>query len=149
MDLVDGSVPAEQLEQCVEDLRRDSWHPGRLFRESCLYNASLTVGEAARRLDIEPAELEPVLQGRARLPPSLLCVSSARAGPAPTSGRGSRLPTIWLRLGESSRAMAAACRRRVTLLAVPPKGRRPRWRAVLADGPYERAQVPTLVDKNC
>lgn len=71
MHLVNGSVPAEQLEQCVEDLRRDPWHPGRLFRESCLYNASLTVVEAARRLDIEPAELEPILQGRAPLTPEL------------------------------------------------------------------------------
>ena len=79
MHLVNGSVPAEQLEQCVEDLRRDPWHPGRLFRESCLYNASLTVGEAARRLDIEPAELEPVLQGGAPLTPEL-AVRIERAG---------------------------------------------------------------------
>lgn len=55
----------------MEDLRRDPWQPGRLFRESCLYNASLTVGEAARRLDVDPAELEPVLEGRAPLTPDL------------------------------------------------------------------------------
>lgn len=71
MNLVNGAVPAEQLQQCVEELRRNPWHPGRLFRESCLYNASLTVAEAALRLGVDPAALEPVLAGRAPLTPEL------------------------------------------------------------------------------
>ena len=71
MNLVNGSVPAEQLQQCLEELRRNPCHPGRLFRESCLYNASLTVAEAALRLGVDPAALEPVLAGRAPLTPEL------------------------------------------------------------------------------
>ena len=71
MNLVNGAVPAEQLQQCVDELRRNPWHPGRLFRESCLYNASLTVAEAALRLGVDPAALEPVLAGRAPLTPEL------------------------------------------------------------------------------
>ena len=71
MNLVNGSVPAEQLQQCLEELRRNPRHPGRLFRESCLYNASLTLAEAALRLGVDPAALEPVLAGRAPLTPEL------------------------------------------------------------------------------
>ena len=71
MELVDGSVPAKQLEQRVESLRRDPWHPGRLFRESCLQGGSIPLAEAARRLGVDPAELRPVIEGRAPLTPEL------------------------------------------------------------------------------
>ena len=71
MELVNGSVPPEQLERRVESLRRDPWHPGRLFRESCLRGGSTPLAEAARRLGVAPAALAPVLAGRAPLTPEL------------------------------------------------------------------------------
>lgn len=71
MELVNGAVPADQLERHVRSLRRHPWHPGRLFRESCLRGGAIPLAEAARRLGVEPADLDPVIEGRASLTPEL------------------------------------------------------------------------------
>ena len=68
MDLVDGAVPVEQLEGCVEDLRRKPSHPGLLIRSLCM-GASMRSARAARILGVPEGDLRRVLEGRAGVSP--------------------------------------------------------------------------------
>ncbi len=72
MDLhaVNGTVPAEQLESLANRLHRQPPHPGRIIRERCLGDW-MSVGDAARKLDLEPAALEVVLACKAGVSPGL------------------------------------------------------------------------------
>ncbi len=72
MDLyaVNSAVPAEQLEEFVEHLRSQPPHPGRIIRDRCL-GGSISVEEAARKLNLEPVELEAVLACEAAVSPAL------------------------------------------------------------------------------
>ena len=72
MDLyvIDGVVPAEQLEQLVEKIRRNPSHPGRFLASAC-ENKSLGVQEAAELIGVGSAELVRVAEGRAPVTPEL------------------------------------------------------------------------------
>lgn len=65
-----GSVPAWEVEEAVERLRRDPPHPGRIVRDLCERNR-LSAPAAARALDMDPADLERVLEGRVPITASL------------------------------------------------------------------------------
>ena len=64
VDIVDGSVPAEQIEELVEAIRRSPFHPGILFRD-ILLGDSVTPEESAELLDITLEQWTEGLQGRA------------------------------------------------------------------------------------
>ena len=72
MDLyaVDGVVPAEQLEQLAEKIRRNPSHPGRLLASACR-NKALDIQEAAERIGVGGTELARVIEGRAPVTPEL------------------------------------------------------------------------------
>ena len=70
MELVDGAVPIEQLEACLEQVRRDPPHPGSILRDLCL-GESISGKEAARILSVDFGELECVLEGHAGITPEL------------------------------------------------------------------------------
>jgi len=70
MELVNGSVPARQLEALVKSIRRDPPHPGCHIRETC-ERKELSVEEAARRIGLPVAELTEVIEGRAPVSPEL------------------------------------------------------------------------------
>lgn len=61
MDAIDGLVPAEQIQEAVERLRRDPPHPGGLVRAGCL--GSTTISEAAQQLNLARPEFERILAG--------------------------------------------------------------------------------------
>jgi len=67
---VDGAVPAELLEQIVEEFIRNPSHPGALLADT-FENKSLDVPEAARRIGVPRDELDRVLEGQAPLTPEL------------------------------------------------------------------------------
>ena len=70
MHAINGSVPAEQLEQLVQRIRRDPPHPGSLIRSACLPSAS-SLETAARLLDLEPAAFIRILDGDSSVSPDL------------------------------------------------------------------------------
>lgn len=70
MELVNGSVPAKQLEALVESIRRDPPHPGRHIRETC-ERKELSVQQAARQFGLPLAELTEVIEGRVPVSPEL------------------------------------------------------------------------------
>lgn len=70
MELVNGSVPAEQLEALVESIRRDPSHPGCHIRGIC-ERKRLSVQEAARRIGLPVENLTAVIEGRAPVSPEL------------------------------------------------------------------------------
>ena len=72
MDLcaVDGAVPAEQLEQLVEGLRRNPSHPGRHIAATC-ERKSLSASEAAEQIGIADTDLTRVIEEQAPLSPGL------------------------------------------------------------------------------
>ena len=70
MELVNGSVPAKQLEALVESIRRDPPHPGRHIRETC-ERKELSVQEAAQQFGLLVEELTEVIEGRAPVSPEL------------------------------------------------------------------------------
>lgn len=70
MDLIDGAVPAEQLESCVKELRRRPSHPGLLIRSLCMGEA-LRAAQAAYILGIPEGDLRQVLEGGAGISPEL------------------------------------------------------------------------------
>lgn len=70
MELVDGAVPAEQLEALVESIRRDPSHPGCHIRETC-ERKHLSASDAARQFGLPLAELTEVIEGRAPVSPEL------------------------------------------------------------------------------
>ena len=88
MDLVNGSVPAEQLEQRVEALRRDPPHPGRIVREVCKWK-QLSGPGAARALGVDLAGFERVLDRRAPITAKLALRMEALSGLA---------AQIWMRM---------------------------------------------------
>lgn len=61
MVAIDGSIPAEQIQEAVEHLRRDPPHPGGLVRAGCL--GSTTVAGAAQQLNLACPEFERILAG--------------------------------------------------------------------------------------
>jgi len=64
MDLVDGSVPVEQLEDLVEGIRHNPFHPGHILRDIRL-GGSITVEESAGLLEMDRDEWARVLDGEA------------------------------------------------------------------------------------
>lgn len=70
MEFVDGSVPAEQLEEFVESVRRDPPHPGCHIRDACELKG-LSVLEAALRIGLPVLELTEVIDGQAPVSPEL------------------------------------------------------------------------------
>ena len=70
MDLINGAVPPEQLEACLELVRSDPPHPGSIVRDLCL-GGSMTSKTAAQLLDVEVEGLERVLDGRDSITPGL------------------------------------------------------------------------------
>ena len=88
MELVDGSVPAEQLEALVESIRRDPSHPGCHIRETC-ERKRLSVEEAARQFGLPVEELTEVIEGRAPVSPELALKMEAEGWPS---------ADLWIRL---------------------------------------------------
>ena len=70
MDLVDGAVPAAQLEELVQRIRHDPRHPGRHLRGMC-ERKSLSIPDAAGLIGVRPAVLDRVIEGRAPVTPQL------------------------------------------------------------------------------
>ena len=64
MDLVNGAVPVEQLEDLVARIRRDPFHPGQIIRDIRLGD-SMTVEESARLLEVGRDQWARVLYGEA------------------------------------------------------------------------------------
>ena len=64
MDLVNGAVPVEQLEDLVARIRRDPFHPGQIIRDIRLGD-SMTVEESARLLEVDRDQWARVLYGEA------------------------------------------------------------------------------------
>ena len=62
MDAIDGLVPAEQIQEAVERLRRDPPHPGDLVRAGCL--GSTTISAAAQQLNLARPEFERIVAGK-------------------------------------------------------------------------------------
>ena len=69
--VVNGPVPAEQLDNLLDQLRWSPPHPGRIVRNQCLGDW-MTVHEAVRKLGIESCELEEVLAGEPDVSPDLV-----------------------------------------------------------------------------
>ena len=67
---VDGAVPAKQLEQLVEGLRRNPSHPGRHIAATC-ERKSLSASEAAEQIGIADTDLTRVIEEQAPLLPGL------------------------------------------------------------------------------
>lgn len=88
MDLVNGSVPAEQLEKCVEELRRDPPHPGSIAREVCEWK-HLSPRDAARAIGVDLESFERVLEGRAPITAKLALRMEAAGWPP---------AQIWMRM---------------------------------------------------
>lgn len=88
MELVNGSVPAEQLEALVESIRRDPSHPGCHIRATC-ERKKLSVQEAARQFGLPLAELTEVIEGRAPVSPELALKMEAPGWPS---------ADLWIRL---------------------------------------------------
>ena len=61
---IDGEVPPDVLQACVEWLRRNPSHPG-LSVGDILERKSLDVAKAAAHLGVERADLAAVIEGRA------------------------------------------------------------------------------------
>ena len=70
LDVIDGVVPAEHLEQLIEIIRQDPPHPG-LHVASICERLAMTVGQAARKLGTSRASLSRVIDGRAPVSPDL------------------------------------------------------------------------------
>lgn len=100
MELVNGSVPAEQLEALVESIRRDPSHPGCHIRGIC-ERKRLSVQEAARRIGLPVADLTAVIEGRAPVSPELALKMEAAGWPS---------ADLWIRL-QSKYDLAQARRR--------------------------------------
>ena len=79
--LVDGAVPAAQLKQRVEKIRRNPPHPGAHVAGIC-ERLSITLDQAARRLDTSPASLAHVIEGRAPVSPDLAARMEAAGWPS-------------------------------------------------------------------
>ena len=67
---IDGAVPGELLEEYVEWLGRNPWHPGRHIAMTC-ERKSLSTPEAAAQFGIESADLTAVIEERAPVTPDL------------------------------------------------------------------------------
>jgi len=67
---IDGAVPGELLEDYVEWLGRNPWHPGRHIAMTC-ERKSLSIPEAAAQFGIECADLTAVIEERAPVTPDL------------------------------------------------------------------------------
>lgn len=103
MDLfsANGTVPAAQLRNLVDQLRLCPPHPGRIIRNQCLGDR-LTIRDAARKLDVEPASLEAVLDCKADVSPDLA---------ARLEGIGWSTADVWIDL-QADYNLAQARRRR-------------------------------------
>ena len=101
LDVIDGVVPAEQLEQLVESIRQDPPHPG-LHVASICERLAVTVDQAARKLGASPASLSRVIDGRAPVAPELAVRMEAAGWPS---------AQFWMRL--QSRYDLAQARRRM------------------------------------
>lgn len=88
MELVNGSVPAKQLEALVESIRRDPPHPGHHIRETC-ERKHLSASDAARQFGLPLAELTEVIEGRAPVSPELALKMEAAGWPS---------ADLWIRL---------------------------------------------------
>lgn len=88
MDLVNGCVPAEQLEQCVEKLRSDPPHPGSIAREVCDWK-HISPRDATRAIGVDLASFERVLEGRAPITAKLALRMEAAGWPP---------AQIWMRM---------------------------------------------------
>lgn len=88
MELVNGSVPAKQLEALVESIRRDPPHPGHHIRGIC-ERKRLSVQEAARRIGLSVADLTAVIEGRSPVSPELALKMEAAGWPS---------ADLWIRL---------------------------------------------------
>ena len=80
MDGWNGSVPAWELEEAIERLRRPP-HPGHHIREICERNA-LNVPEAAKMLGLPVADLTAVIEGRSPVSPELALSMEAAGWPS-------------------------------------------------------------------
>ena len=101
MDDWNGSVPAWELEELVERVRRDPPHPGLMVRDIC-ERKGLSAPEAARMLAIAPAELVRVWGGQSPITPELALRMEAAGWPA---------ADLWTRL-QADYDLAHARRRR-------------------------------------
>lgn len=80
LHVVDGAVPAEQLEQLVESLRRNPPHPGVHVSAIC-ERLGITADQAARRLRASPARLSRVIDGLTPVSPQLALRMEAAGWP--------------------------------------------------------------------
>jgi len=101
LDVVDGAVPAEQLEEPLESIRRDPPHPGVHVAGVC-ERLAVTVDQAARKFGTSPASLSLVIQGRAPVSPDLAVRMEAAGWPS---------AEFWMRL--QSRYDLAQARQRM------------------------------------
>lgn len=67
---IEGAVPGELLEEYVEWLGRNPWHPGRHIAMTC-ERKSLSIPEAAAQIGVECADLTAVIEERAPVTPDL------------------------------------------------------------------------------
>ena len=70
MHSFDGSIPAPQLQACLDQVRLDPPHPGSILRDFCL-TPPLSTQQAASLLGIDPLSLQDVLEARASISPDL------------------------------------------------------------------------------
>ena len=67
---IEGAVPGELLEEYVEWLGRNPWHPGRHIAMTC-ERKSLSIPEAAAQIGVGCADLTAVIEERAPVTPDL------------------------------------------------------------------------------
>lgn len=101
LDVMGGAVPAEQLEQLAESIRRNPPHPGVHVAGIC-ERLAVTVDQAARKFGTGPASLSRVIQGRAPVSPDLAVRMEAADWPS---------AEFWMRL--QSRYDLAQARQRM------------------------------------
>ena len=70
LSAIEGAVPGELLEEYVEWLGRNPWHPGRHIAMTC-ERKSLSIPEAAAQIGVECADLTAVIEERAPVTPDL------------------------------------------------------------------------------
>ena len=70
MEIIDGAIPAAQLEEALGCILCDPPHPGQTIRGTC-ERRSLTIANTAKRLGIDRANLYLVLNAQAPISPEL------------------------------------------------------------------------------
>ena len=70
MDVIDGAVPAEQLEEALGRALCDPPHPGQTIRGTS-QRKSLTISATAKFLGVDRADLDRVLNAQAPVLPEL------------------------------------------------------------------------------